>query len=161
MTIDTTPLPDSYYSAPVHGASASGAQHWEQFVSIPSVQWLHLRSEKLRLDHLASLSANWDGRGSAAPSQNAVQRASQVVLPLLYEAASVEVAGWAAPHITASEAGEVVFEWWQGSRKLTLYISDARVEYIKVGGADIDNEMETGAIVSERDFIPLWAWLHA
>jgi hypothetical protein len=159
--MDAIKSPDSYYSAPFRGASACATQHWERFVSIPNVEWLHLRPEKLRLERLAALGENWDGHGSAAPNRNAIDKASRDVLPELYQAVSTESSRWTTPHITASEAGEIVLEWWHGDRKVTLYVSDSRIEYIKVGGLDIDNEMETGPISSAPDFRPVWTWLHA
>ena len=159
--VDAVHSPESYYSAPVRGASACAAQHWERFVSIPNVEWLHLRAEKLRLERLAALGENWDARGSAAPSQIAIQKVSRDLLRQLYQAVSTEANGWTTPHITASEAGEIVLEWWHRERKITLYISDTRIEYIKVGGLDIDNEMEAGSIFSEQDFLSVWTWLHS
>jgi hypothetical protein len=159
--VDAVQSPDSYYSAPVRGASACAVQHWERFVSIPHVEWLHLRAERLRLERLSALNENWDGHGSAAPSQRAISKASKDVLPQLYQAISTEANGWTTPHITASEAGEIVLEWWHRERKITLDISSAGVEYFKIGGLDIDNEMEGGEILSERDFLPVWTWLHA
>lgn len=158
--VDTAQLPDSYYSAPVRGATACATQHWDGFVSAPSVEWLHLRSAKLRLERLAALDENWDGRGSAAPNQSAVDKASKYVLPQLYQAVSTESNGWTSPHIAASEAGEITLEWWHRERKITLYISDRCIEYIKVGGIDIDEEMEAGRIFSAQDFLPIWTWLH-
>lgn len=159
--IDAVQLSDSYYSAPVRGATACATQHWEGFVSISNVEWLHLRAEKLRLERLAALDENWDGHGSAAPNQNAINKASADILPQLYQAVSDGPSGWITPHITASEVGEVVLEWWHRQRKITLYISDSSIEYIKVGGPDIDNEMEAGPIFSARDFLPIWTWLYA
>lgn len=91
-----------------------------------------------------------------APGPLAVERAEKwlkTVETMLCET------GWRAPHVTAS-AGEVVFEWWQGSRKLIVYISpNENPTYLKVWGLDPNSEMEDGEIYADV-FAGLWAWLH-
>src|SRR5262245_60927668 len=32
------------------------------------------------------------------------------------------ISEWRNPHISASDDGDIAFEWWQGKRKLTIYI---------------------------------------
>jgi hypothetical protein len=68
---------------------------------------------------------------------------------------------WREPLATESPWGETVFEWWSGQRKLTVYYSPKRIEYIRVWGPDIDSEMETGTIDSPVGFARLWTWLSA
>lgn len=157
--VDSGDPPDSYYSAPFLGASACATQHLAPYLEFTNICWLHLRAEKRQLENLAVLGENWDGNGSAAPLRSAINKVSEE-MPALYQAVSTEPHRWAEPHITASESGEIVLEWWHGRRKVTLYISDSSVEYIKVGSIDID-EMESGPLSSPRDFIAVWAWLHA
>jgi hypothetical protein len=68
---------------------------------------------------------------------------------------------WSSPHITLSESGEVVFEWWHDSKKVTLYFGHATPEYIKVWGTDIDTEMESGTLSDGWNVTAIWLWLHS
>ncbi len=44
----------------------------------------------------------------------------------------------------ADAEGEVVFEWWHGNKKLTVYIGDDSAEYVQVWGTDRHSEMSDG-----------------
>jgi hypothetical protein len=66
---------------------------------------------------------------------------------------------WNEPLINLSFDSEVVFEWWHGINKLTVYILEDTAEYIKVWGSDIDNEMEDGSATSPAEIMALWKWL--
>jgi len=66
---------------------------------------------------------------------------------------------WGEPLVNLSFDSEIVFEWWHGSKKLTVYILGNTAEYIKVWGTDIDNEMEDGASSSPAELTALWKWL--
>ena len=68
---------------------------------------------------------------------------------------------WKPPHVSASEDGDVTFEWWNGEKKLTIYIRATRPEYIIAWGADIDNEMSDGVIATGGQFNEMWRWLRA
>ena len=120
------------------------------------------------------------------PSANAMdmlnQRATTVLMGELVEAlqasdcitdATIEVAvdellrlhsaanklgGWSTPHITTTLQGEVVLEWWKDNRKLTVYLHQDEREFIKVWGADMETEMESGSI-DHWSFISAWRWL--
>lgn len=90
------------------------------------------------------------------------QRAAELSTEWLYASCErgSKLGGWRLPHITSTEAGEIVFEWWRGSRNLTLYFSDAGAEYIQVWGPDIDNEMISGPL-SNWSFSHAWLWLQS
>ncbi|CAN5702714.1 hypothetical protein BH11ARM2_BH11ARM2_06750 [soil metagenome] len=49
----------------------------------------------------------------------------------LFESASEEGI-WADPSVTHSDFGEAVFEFWQGKRKVTVYVGDESTEFVKV-----------------------------
>lgn len=66
---------------------------------------------------------------------------------------------WCEPLVNLSIDSEIVFEWWYESKKLTVYILGNTAEYIKVWGADIDNEMEDGLVTSSAEITNLWKWL--
>lgn len=116
--------------------------------------------EEARLDELAELTFDWDLHGSEAPSDQTIGFA-RLVLRVLRNAVIADGDMWVSPHMTASEDGEIVFEWWVGVRKLTVYCGERNVQYIRVWGADIDSEMDEGLIGSPSDFRRLWNWLRA
>lgn len=72
---------------------------------------------------------------------------------------------WKPPLISKNADDETVCEWWNGNRKLTIYADVDGLWYIKAWGADMDNEMEDGAIevvnemVENRVLKDLWSWL--
>jgi hypothetical protein len=66
---------------------------------------------------------------------------------------------WGEPLVNLSFDSEIVFEWWHGTKKLTVYILGNTAEYIKVWGTDIDNEMEDGTCSSPAELTDLWKWL--
>lgn len=63
---------------------------------------------------------------------------------------------WCEPHVTTSCVGEVIFEWWCGEKKLTIYVEENNIEYIKVWGSNIHFDMEDGNL---DEFLPLLKWL--
>lgn len=65
---------------------------------------------------------------------------------------------WIDPHVSPDAHGNIVFEWWKGEKKLTVYVSPNAKEYVKVWGPDIFSEMEDGDIEKE-DSQALWRWL--
>jgi hypothetical protein len=140
--------------------SAATSSPRDHYVVPASMASIHLRDERRRLKQLASLGTNWDGRGSAAPGAAALEAAARL-LPRLHDSVATLRQGWTAPHITASEAGDIVFEWWNGERKLTAYVSETGMEVLKVWGVDIEKEMEAIQLRSPAMFQELWEWLFA
>lgn len=65
---------------------------------------------------------------------------------------------WNEPLVNIS-GSELVFEWWHGRRKITVYFSEENSEFIKVWGAHIDNEMEEGTAGTSDQIEALWKWL--
>jgi len=65
---------------------------------------------------------------------------------------------WSEPLVNAFDS-ELVFEWWHGGKKITMYFSEANAEFIKVWGADIDSEMEDGTAKTNEQIESLWQWL--
>lgn len=107
-----------------------------------------------KINSLKSRGENWDGRGSAAPDVDSMVQA-RVILSRMFEASEDQ---WIEPFLSSSEDGTVTMEWWSPTRKLTIYASAEDPFFIKVWGADIENEMEDG-LVSEHDLFSLWGWL--
>ncbi len=100
----------------------------------------------------------WNGYDAPAPSHQAVQRAILWIKNL-----SVEVSHtgreWIEPNVTAGADGEVVLEWWRGARKLTVYITDQEVDYVKVWGINVHSQMAEGEANSSNVCRSLWLWL--
>lgn len=124
-----------------------------------NVTHLVLLSLRQKLTALQDLPENWDGHGSAKPNSLAIANALgwlEEIYSQIFEAGFE----WCAPHITASEDGEVVFEWWHGTRKLTLYFGvDNQAEFIQIWGTHIKNEMDDGELEVIK-IINLWKWLN-
>lgn len=66
---------------------------------------------------------------------------------------------WDEPLVNINHEGEIVFEWWHQKRKITVYVLQENIDYIKIWGKDIDNEMEEGALTSSEDISLLWQWI--
>ena len=122
-----------------------------------SLRFFLVRSQAA-LRQLAALPADWDGAGSAKPNADAIANAS-ARLPEL-----IRVVGggltWQEPHVSADEAGDVSFEWWQENRKVTLYFGAASMLAVKVWGANIATEMEDLPIHHVMEFGEVWTWLN-
>lgn len=96
---------------------------------------------------------------TGAPTDVAVDSAQRILRSLFGRA--VKLGSWTSPHITMSENNEIVFEWWHGNKKITLYFGDGEPEYIKVWGTDIDDEMDSGPVVEGWNLTSLWLWLYS
>ncbi|MEP0801248.1 hypothetical protein [Funiculus sociatus] len=79
----------------------------------------------------------------------------------LYNIAKKHHFWWHSPLINRGIDEEVVFEWWNVEKKLTIYVSENTVEFIKVWGADIDSEMQDGVvdIGSDEALKDIWKWI--
>lgn len=60
------------------------------------------------------------------------------------------------PLKNVSNQREVVYEFWFKDKKLSFYINDVIIEYIKI--TDVNN-MENGQIASNNDIENIWRWL--
>lgn len=122
------------------------------------VTYLVLQGLKQKLLALQSLPENWDGHGSAKPNPLAIASAL-AWLEQIYSQILSEKLEWCAPHITASENGEVVFEWWRGDHELTLYFGVDQAEFIRAWGTHIKNDMADGQLAEPGGILALWKWL--
>jgi hypothetical protein len=113
------------------------------------------------LDRLAALrerAAGWNGYDALAPDRAAIAFA-EAWLAGLHEQTAAQRAPWLAPHVTSSAEGEVVFEWWNDPRKLTVYCTAEDASYVKVWGPDMVTQMEDGDATSPAARQQLWMWL--
>lgn len=125
-----------------------------------NVTHLVLQGLKQKLTALQHLPENWDGHGSAQPNPLAIASALGWLEEIYVQIISAKLE-WRAPHITASENGEVVFEWWRGDHELTLYFGVDQAEFIQAWGTHIKNEMGDGQLAEPGGILALWKWLGA
>lgn len=82
------------------------------------------------------------------------------LLAKLFQVAQKNGLWWDLPLINVGFSSEVLLEWWHNSRKLDFDILGSNIDYMKVWGADIDDEMEDGSVaIIEYDLISLWKWI--
>lgn len=99
---------------------------------------------------------NWDERGSAAGSPLAIDRAVVLLDAHVFQVLGARNLAWNEPHVSLNEDGDVVFEWWNGEKKLTLYVGEKVTEYLSSWGPDIDQQMYAGEL--NGNLLQLWQW---
>jgi hypothetical protein len=110
------------------------------------------------LDALEELEAGWNGHDVAAPKIEAIHDATEWI-GQMYEEVSRSGFSWRRPHVAADENGDVTFEWWNGDKGLTVYVSaDGSVSYLRDWGLDILDEMEDGPLSTPEQRHDIWAW---
>jgi hypothetical protein len=107
---------------------------------------------------LSTWSNGWNGYDALAPKHEAIEYASRWI-ELFYREILDLPLDWVEPNVTASAEGEVVFDWWNDIKSLTIYIGNQSVEYLKAWGADMNTEMENGSVNSPAICRALWKWL--
>jgi len=117
-----------------------------------------LKETLARLKNLLTLHAGWNGYDALAPNPDAVLHAENWIGRLFLEVAD-SGRSWIRPNVIADANGDVVFEWWCGKKKLTVYIGDESAEYVKVWGTDIHSEMSEGDAEAISTCRALWLWL--
>ena len=124
-----------------------------------SITNLSLQGLRQKLTVLQGLPENWDGAGSAKPNSLAISNAMSWLEQIYNQIVSAQFE-WRTPHVSASEEGEVVFEWWRDDHKLTVYFGADKAEFIQVWGTHIKNEMADGQLEA-TGILSLWKWLSA
>lgn len=128
-------------------------RRWQQDL-YPSL----LETFKGRLQKIAEREDNWDGKGSKKPSSLVLSNAHVTLEHFLY---SIVNSGrlWKTPFVSSDEDGHVTIQWNSGNHELHLEIREEGTEYIKVWGANVENDMHLG-ILKPEDFFKLWDWLN-
>lgn len=126
--------------------------------SIKEVSRRKILPTLIEISNLLSWPVNWNSYGACAPKYEAVQYADHWI-ELYYQEVVDSEQVWLEPNVTASADGEVVFEWRQDIKALTIYIGNQSAEYVKDWGADINTEMENGYANSPQIRRTLWKWL--
>ncbi|MFT5679875.1 MAG: hypothetical protein ACI8RZ_000780 [Myxococcota bacterium] len=70
-----------------------------------------------------------------------------------------DLSGWREPTVSLSSDGEIILEWRCQKRKITLYLAEGGVEYIRSWGPSMVHEMEDGLIQHASEMMPMWQWL--
>lgn len=113
-----------------------------------------------RITALRHIASDWDGAAGEAPSAATIGTA-QSVLTSLAALVAGEHLSWAHPHISASPFGDVIFEWWNGDKQLSIYVSGNEAEYIQTWGEGESVEMEDGDATSDENRRGFWSWFTA
>lgn len=115
-------------------------------------------SLKEKLRRIAEREDNWDGKGSKKPNPRVLSQARDTLESFFY---SVINSGrlWKTPFVSSGEDGHITIQWNSGDHELHLEIRKEGTEYIKVWGANIENDMHLG-ILKPEDFFKLWDWLN-
>jgi hypothetical protein len=111
-----------------------------------------------RIERLRTLEEGWNGYDVAAPKPQAIEYALSWIELMFGDVLSASMS-WKEPHVAADEEGNVLFEWWNDDKMLSIYVSEKDVSYVSAWGADIINEMEDGMIETFSDCIKVWKWL--
>jgi len=117
---------------------------------------LTLKSQR-KLACIRTYEDDWDGNGSVKPDAEAIANA-EARLPELCRLCSL-VGVWREPQISASEDGEIIFEWWAKPRKVTLYFGPQSMEVIQSWGTNIESEMLQQPMATLDLFVMTWTWL--
>ncbi|HZS77281.1 MAG TPA: hypothetical protein VFA41_11765 [Ktedonobacteraceae bacterium] len=111
-----------------------------------------------RVQALLTLKEGWNGYDALPPDPDAIQHAAKWIRGLYLEVSNIDHA-WIEPNVIADAEGNVVFEWWHGKKKLTVYVGRESAEYVQVWGTDIYSEMAEGDVESASIQQKLWLWL--
>jgi hypothetical protein len=111
-----------------------------------------------RILDLLTWSEGWNGYEVDAPNPQAVDRAIPWIVKM-YTDALATGEEWHNTHVTADEDGDVMLEWWNNGKGLTIYVSEEDTTYLKASGTSMTNDMEDGEATTSEVRRRLWAWL--
>jgi hypothetical protein len=117
-----------------------------------------LKDTLTKIQQLLTLDVGWNSYDALAPNPEAVLHSEIWIKKLFLEVADLG-RPWMKPNVIADANGDVVFEWWYGKKKLTIYIEDESAEYVQVWGTDVHSEMLDGDAESISMCRSLWLWL--
>src|SRR3989442_2615769 len=103
-----------------------------------------------RIHALHEWGEGWNGYDALPPKPRAITRAAEWMKQLYAEVLAAKLP-WIDPLVCASADGDVSFEWWFGNRKITVYVSEKSVEYVKVWGPRVLEDMDDGDLRTAED----------
>ncbi len=117
-----------------------------------------LDTVRRQIDSLCQLGENWNGGTVDAPIPAAIEKAKVWIQELIGEV-QLDASSWIAPHVTANEEGHVVFEWVQGRKRLSIFVTPTEVWYIKAWGPSTVTEMSDGSAETPPERLAVWSWI--
>ncbi|MEJ7841953.1 MAG: hypothetical protein WKF95_09290 [Rubrobacter sp.] len=110
------------------------------------------------LDALGKLLPGWNGYDVAAPKTSSILEAKKWIREM-YEDVIRMRATWHKPHAAADADGDIMFEWWNNGRDLTIEISDGGAAFLMAWGTNMETDMEDGEAMTPAIRRKLWTWL--
>lgn len=109
-----------------------------------------------KIDSISTRGYNWDDNGSEAVNTISLNTSKRVLIDIFVNV--IEKYNWIEPYISSDEYGDITARWRNGIKDLHVFISEKEIEYLKVWGADMNDEMETGTVIKGK-YLELWKWL--
>ena len=141
------------YDAAPNTYTSKQLEHLYHALETPAISELFGKVASLR-----NWGVDWPEYQGMAPDAAAISFAATWIEDI-YRNALKAGQRWITPLITASEEGEVVFEWWHGQKKLTVTILGQTAVAVKRTGVRPHISREEVAAVSPQSRTRLWAWL--
>lgn len=134
--------------------------HWHETINLSSQPSSNDSNKYSSFPRIASLVGNLekDYESLCSNYPKTIETAERLI-ERLHSVALKNNWWWYDPLLNISFENEIVLEWWNQDKKITIYVYEEVIDYIKVWGADIDNEMEDGSISLEEDLTDLWQWI--
>lgn len=120
-----------------------------------------LESLGKKIEDLSQWEDNWDGHGSKKPKVSSLRKAIRF-LTRIFNLSYYQGLLLSQPSISTDEEGDIVCEWWSGTKKLTVDISMNSTEYTKITDLDQIPKFEMGEIdnsYQEKEIYSLSIWL--
>lgn len=95
-------------------------------------------------------------QGPSRPHPLALEHAESWAENFYEELADYEYR-WKTPHITVQDGEDVVFEWWNGRKSLTVYFSPDESWFLQSAGAG--SEFGEGNPDEREERFGMWRWL--
>src|SRR5438552_3618896 len=83
----------------------------------------------VRIQTLAQWGIGWRDYEAPSPSAERIACARAWIEAMRCDALALNLL-WLKPMVTASEEGEILFEWWNEPKRLAVYITDRGADYI-------------------------------
>jgi hypothetical protein len=100
------------------------------------------------IESLKAWPKNWKTYGGSVLSLKTIEHALLWFQPITEK-----------PHVTVSQEGAIVLEWWNETKKLTIYIDENSIDYLKSWDEDSHIKMEDGLITSKKMIEEILTWL--
>ena len=113
---------------------------------------------KQRVALLSSWGAAWDDYDAPPPTARAIGLGTAWICSL-HQAAIDASKPWFDPLITASEEGEIVFDWWRGEKRLTVYVNERGATYSRLWGTPPSLQTDDSEVDKHAEQLRLWQWL--